>query len=218
MKKIILFLAIITLVFAGKLYSQPKGWPDNPWSNFMVDSTIGYANGDALTTDGSSGAIVAWKDNRTGYYNVFVQKLDSLGNTKWGPNGLRISNLLGHASSINIIPDSVGGAVIGWAEGDTILLSRINSLGNPKYFIVVDPVSNLKGLKMVKGDSVSSILYWISSGVSGDTLFGQYIDSVGVKKWTPKDTIAKVPSIVESYGARASMTEFPLSTRVGCQY
>jgi hypothetical protein len=133
---------------------------------------------------------------------VFVQKFDSLGNTKWGPNGLRISNLLGNASSINIIPDSVGGAVIGWAEGDTILLSRINSLGNPKYFIVVDPVSNLKGLKMVKGDSVSSILYWISSGGSGDTLYAQYVDSTGTKKWTPKDTIAIKPSIYNFTASR----------------
>jgi hypothetical protein len=190
-KKKILFCILFIFLLNNNLYSQ---WPDKPSISIAVDDTLtGTAIDDSLTTDGNGGGIVVWSDDRNGDYDVYIQKVDSSGIIKWTSKGIQVSNLSGNASAINIIPDSAGGAIIAWVENDSIRMQRVDSLGNPKWIpgmngISIDTVNPFKGLKMVRLDSLSTILYWIKGGLA-DTLFMQLVDSTGAKKWSPKDTV-----------------------------
>ena len=71
--------------------------------------------------------------------------------------------------------------------------SGILSNGTTKFGtngILIDALADTNcSLQMVEGDSVSSILYWrVGNGIA-DTLYAQFVDTLGVSQWAPKDTI-----------------------------
>jgi len=71
------------------LYAQ---WSSNPMANLGV----GVANGDQATpkmaAGPDSGCYIAWFDNRSGEYCVYLQRLNSLGEPQFALNGMLVSN------------------------------------------------------------------------------------------------------------------------------
>ena len=44
-------------------------------------NAIGYQEEPEICSDGRGGAIIVWRDKRTGYYDSYAQRVDSNGNT-----------------------------------------------------------------------------------------------------------------------------------------
>ncbi len=91
-----------------------------------------------LIGDEDDGAIITWRDNRFGIYDIYAQRIDSSGKPKWKLNGTVISNTTTSQFSPHLISDEAGGAIISWElhfEGSThgIYAQRINSDGNVKW-------------------------------------------------------------------------------------
>lgn len=63
----------------------------------------------SLVSDGKGGALLAWEDLRGGSWDIYAQRLDSLGVARWGANGRAVST----ASSSQLGPSLV-------AERDTV--------------------------------------------------------------------------------------------------
>ncbi len=91
-----------------------------------------------LCSDGSQGAIIAWRDNRTGIdYDLYVQRINSNGSVLWMANGTEISTTNDHQGIFfSICSDEVGGAIIAWEDSrnwgtsfSDIYAQRINSNG-----------------------------------------------------------------------------------------
>ncbi|MBI1804187.1 MAG: T9SS type A sorting domain-containing protein [Ignavibacteriae bacterium] len=92
-----------------------------------------------IVSDGNGGAIVAWDQSG----NIFAQRLDVQGNTRWISNGAAISSALGDQSQPQVISDNAGGAILCWYDsrnhpiyGDDIYAQRVDSAGAPGGFIV----------------------------------------------------------------------------------
>jgi hypothetical protein len=90
----------------------------------------------AIISDGSSGAIITWKDYRgASQYNIYAQLVDGSGNVQWTPNGVAICTASNDQVYPTIVSDEVGGAIIAWDDsrsGDRdIYAQHVDSDGNP---------------------------------------------------------------------------------------
>ena len=83
------------------------------------------------------GVIVVWEDDRDGWSDLYMQRVDSEGNLKWQPDGLPLRVLTGieAAHSQNIVHDDNGGGIIvywtslGEFPPGSIYTQRVDSLG-----------------------------------------------------------------------------------------
>jgi hypothetical protein len=79
-------------------------------------------NGSLLMSDGLGGAILVFRDMRSGYYRIYSQRFDSLGNRLWGENGLPLVEWTGsqdvHLSDVSY--DTLGNFFVSWSVEMTI--------------------------------------------------------------------------------------------------
>jgi len=68
-----------------------------------------------LIPDGTGGAIVVWRDARTGY-RVFAQRIDGTGTARWAANGISLCGAGGSQTNPRIAPDGNGGALVAWSD------------------------------------------------------------------------------------------------------
>jgi hypothetical protein len=92
----------------------------------------------AIASDGNGGAIVAWRDSRTGSTSdIYAQRVNASGQIAWTVNGVPVCTASGTQSSPDIFPDGAFGAVIAWRDdrngtGD-IYAQRIDAQGHAQW-------------------------------------------------------------------------------------
>ncbi|HET6348356.1 MAG TPA: T9SS type A sorting domain-containing protein [Candidatus Krumholzibacteria bacterium] len=70
-----------------------------------------------ITTDGAGGAILSWWDDRNAIsYDIFVQRLNSLGSAQWTPSGVNLCSAVDSQQGAKIVSDNVGGAIVTWHD------------------------------------------------------------------------------------------------------
>jgi hypothetical protein len=87
-----------------------------------------------VTTDDAGGAIIAWRDDRSGNWDIYAQWINALGNVQWTADGAAICTAVGAQFNPTITTDGAGGAIIMWQDGrrvanSDIYAQRINAAG-----------------------------------------------------------------------------------------
>jgi hypothetical protein len=101
-----------------------------------VCTATGGQRNPALTTDGDRGAIAVWRDERTGDYDIYAQRVDASGTTQWSTDGEGVIVMGGWQDDWpKIVTDQDGGGIAAWGDmrGDTdedTYAQRITSEGN----------------------------------------------------------------------------------------
>jgi hypothetical protein len=115
--------------------SVVSGWTSDGTLICNASGTGTTQNNPVITTDGSSGAIISWQDNRdntTNSNDIYVQRINSSGTVQWTANGVVIANTAGNDRNPSISADGLGGAFLGWWPTDPWwqpYVQRINSSG-----------------------------------------------------------------------------------------
>ena len=96
--------------------SRPQGWANDGNAICTAQYDQAYP---ALTTDGASGAIVAWQDLRSNYrWQIYVQHVTANGvvGSGWDNGGVCLSSYYYyvHAYAPTLVPDQAGGAFVAW--------------------------------------------------------------------------------------------------------
>ena len=94
------------------------------WQRGGVQAFVGPAEEPQVTSDGSGGAIIAYRrmipseEHKHGYSDsdIYAQRIDAKGNILWGPDGVPICVGPSHPDSPRIVDDGAGGAIIIWRE------------------------------------------------------------------------------------------------------
>jgi len=91
-----------------------------------------------ICRDGDGGAIITWEDNRSGSnYDIFGQRIDSIGNIKWTTNGVAICTANNNQKVPQICNDGNGGAIITWQDSrgglSDIYAQRVDSIGTTRW-------------------------------------------------------------------------------------
>jgi hypothetical protein len=84
-----------------------------------------------MTSDGSGGAILAWRDYRDGAFdaNIYAQRIDGTGASLWTAQGIAIVTATGNQYlSGSIASDGDGGAYLAWGD-------ERNGISNPDIYI-----------------------------------------------------------------------------------
>ncbi len=70
-----------------------------------------------IVTDGRSGAIICWQDNRSGNWDIYAQHIDSLGNILWETNGMPVCTVVDpYERYPEMIVSDSGRAIICWTD------------------------------------------------------------------------------------------------------
>ncbi|HRP90783.1 MAG TPA: T9SS type A sorting domain-containing protein [Edaphocola sp.] len=154
-------------------------------------------------SDGNGGIISCWQDNRAGNYlygQIYTQRLDSSGMSKWASNGILLSSNQNKAERPKIIADGNGGAFIAWVdhryqiangvnnEEADIFAQHIDASGNILWQqggIAVD--SNAKGkahISLALDGLGGLFLAWDQfNGTYDNQIYAQRVDSSGAVLW-----------------------------------
>ena len=86
-----------------------------------------------MTSEGISGAIIAWKDQRSGNFDVYAQMINLSGVVQWTANGVGIATSTAQQYNPNTVGDGSGGAIIVWQDSTgaswDVKSQRINGSG-----------------------------------------------------------------------------------------
>jgi len=69
-----------------------------------------------ICSDGVGGAIITWKDDRNGPFDIYAQRVDPSGITSWIGNGTAICTASDDQFAPQICSDGVGSAFITWVD------------------------------------------------------------------------------------------------------
>lgn len=147
-----------------------------------------------IVPDGSGGALIAWYDDRT-WYDIYIQRVDSLGNMLWTVNGVQLTD--DGAEQIwqayaRLCSDNEGGAIVAWVDQRVgsydLYAQRVNGSGAPQWtangVAICTETGGSDDVSLLSVTDKGAILTWEDgrSG-AGNDIYAQRIDSLGAAQW-----------------------------------
>ncbi|HUX99904.1 MAG TPA: hypothetical protein VMV49_10140 [Candidatus Deferrimicrobium sp.] len=163
------------------------------WANEGIPICTAYGLQDEpqIASDGVNGAIIVWRDQRSGvtgwYWDIYAQRINSSGHTLWTPNGTVICNASDGQKNPQIVCDDDEGAIIVWADYRStnwdIYAQRIDSNGSVHWgpngtSICITSNTQDKPQLCSDGNGGAMITWEQASNV-----YAQHINSSGVVQW-----------------------------------
>jgi hypothetical protein len=146
----------------------------------------------AITADGAGGALVAWRDWRSGISaDIYAQRIDSSGAARWTADGVVLCAAMFDRQNIQISPDGAGGAIVVWEDyrdfGWDIYAQRVDSSGSVRW--TADGVA----LCAVGGDQMNArispdgaggaVISWMDHRGGSWRVYTQRVDAAGASLW-----------------------------------
>jgi hypothetical protein len=69
-----------------------------------------------IVPDGYGNFIIAWTDVRTGFSDIYAQRIDIDGNALWTEGGIAVCSATNNQDYLRMIPAEGGGAIIAWQD------------------------------------------------------------------------------------------------------
>ncbi len=191
MKTTIIKIILVLILLSYNLsFAQ---WTNDPSVNTPVCVWDGFQNIPEIISDNRGGAIIVWLDLRLGNLDIFIQRLDAQGFTKWVDGGKAVSINPGNKYRHKIIQDEEGGCIVVWEDdrnGDSdIYAQRVDSSGNILWdsagvAISVLPLDQERPQIVSDGSGGAIIMWEFKQGAAGETgLYAQRINSLGQVLW-----------------------------------
>jgi hypothetical protein len=151
-----------------------------PW-NWLQDSKI--------CPDGYGGAYITWQDLRTGgWWQVFAQRVDSLGTPRWATDGMVVSTGSGNRVRPQIAADGVGGAILTWdivTMNQGIYAARLDTSGTIAWTTTVAAgVGSPIWPQLTPDGAQGAIIAWEDDRSGNKDVYAQTVDSSGAVQWT----------------------------------
>ena len=123
-----------------------------------ICNETGYQRSVTTISDGNGGAILAWRDNRNGNYDVYAQRIDSDGNSVWTADLLlSLSTVTDHDGVPTITTDGAGGAIVSWRrDNNYIYVQRIDAAGNLLWDGSTHDPANITPVVIIVGNAISN--------------------------------------------------------------
>jgi len=168
-----------------------------------TDNGVGVRTGEEnpainpqITSDGAGGAVITWRDWRSGRWDIYAQRINSSGIPLWTGDGLGVRNASPFdAYGPQITSDGAGGAIVTWEDYRSgiktdIYAQRINSSGNCLWTAdglgVRTAAADRAIYPQITSDGAGgAIIVWqdYRSGSKSD-IYAQRVNSSGIPLWT----------------------------------
>ena len=193
----ILSLAIFLICsfFTDAIIAQ---WSSDSTVNNPICTAFNYQKNPQLTSDGNSGAIIVWEDNRIGDYNIYSQLISSDGHTMWTNDGVSVSSAVNDQVTPQITSDENGGAIIVWQDNRSgnadIYAQRIDNNGVSQWTADGIPICVATNQQfepiIIRDGSGGAIITWkdYRSGFGYD-IYAQRVNNNGDVLWSADGNI-----------------------------
>ena len=169
----------------------------NP-NGVAICTAINHQNISSIVTDEFGGAIIVWDDNRlngTNTFDIYAQRINSLGAVQWTTNGIAICTAPDDQLLSKMISDGSGGAIITWQDKRNTLYfdiysQRINASGNVQWTVngvtVCSASLNQTNPNIVSDNSGGAIITWTDYRDlinTNSNIYAQFINASGIVQW-----------------------------------
>jgi len=165
----------------------------------------------AIVSDNAGGAIIAWYDKRSGYFDIYAQRISATGAAQWTSNGVSICTAPGDQMRPNIVTDGGGGAIITWDDkragslDSNIYVQRVNSSGvvqwNANGVLICSAAYHQTMPVGISDGSGGATVAWID-GRNGDSdIYAQRISAAGAAQWTSNGVAICAAQRRQSWGS-----------------
>jgi hypothetical protein len=171
--------------FSNDEIDTPKAAASWKYGGVPICTEVNSQQSPDICSDGSNGAIMAWQDYRSATPRIYVQKINSDGDTQWTSSGVLVVESSG-VGNPSICSDGAGGAIIAWRTASTIMVRRITSAGTFSYTAktVASGIDQTND-PIIKSDYASGgIITWSEIRSTVWRLRVQRVNSVGTMLWT----------------------------------
>jgi hypothetical protein len=187
------FLATVLVV--GLLNDALSQWNFNTTINTAVVTATNSQRNISISSDTKGGAILVWEDRRnsnvSGEFDVYAQRINSDGYTKWLANGIAVCTDTNVQNSISSVEDGSGGVIITWDDyrngNADIYAQKIDSNGVIQWAANGIPVCNKpfsqKGTKLISDGLGGAIIVWQDSIGGLLDIYAQRINNSGIAIW-----------------------------------
>lgn len=179
-------------VFAQRL--SAAGTPMWLANGLAVSAATGDQLLPAIASDGVSGAIVAWNDNRGLDGEIFAQRMLSPGMPMWATNGVALTSVSGIQTRPSIAGDGSNGAIVAWEDDrngadNDVYARRISAGGTPLWTVNGVQVANAANTTIplpVSDTAGGAIVVWTDerNGGGNTDVFAQRLSAAGAPQWT----------------------------------
>jgi hypothetical protein len=174
-----------------------------------------------IVSDSAGGAIIAWQDDRNGYWEIYVQRVSGEGTARWADGGVAVSIIAANKAFFRLISDGVEGTVIVWQEGRKgdwdLYAQRINGNGAVRWSadgVAVSIAANTQGAPQLVSDGTGgAIIVWQDDRDGAWDVYAQRVNGSGTAAWTADGVIISnaandqlVPQLVSDGAGGAIMT------------
>jgi len=157
-------------------------------NNGVLVATV--ASRPRVISDGAGGAIVAWRDTRSGAIGVYAQRFNSSGAPLWTAGGVRLSTTFGDPE---IDLDGAGGAVVAWSAGvqptRDVYAQRVASNGAVLWaaggLTVCRHPQDQVDVAIAGIGAGAAIVSWLDHRDATHRVFARGISVAGDTLWTP---------------------------------
>ena len=143
-------------------------WPHSPGINVPICTASGAQQSPVSVSDGAGGAIIAWKDARSGNNDIYAQRVTASGavDPAWPVNGRALCTSANTQERPQIISDGAGGAIVTWedirnASDYDIYAQHVLASG------AVDPAWPANGLLLCGAAQQQQLTAILSDGAGG---------------------------------------------------
>ena len=159
----------------------------------------------SIVSDGAGGAIIVWEEDVGVDDDVRAQRIDHLGDLKWGSDGVLVGPAADYQNGAAAAPDGAGGVFVAWldhrgADRD-VYAQHINALGGTQWMTEGVPVclatDDQYYLLLAPDGDGGAIVSWLDARSGGDDLYVQHLASFGATSWDSGGVL--VASISASY-------------------
>jgi len=170
-------------IYAQKLTNT--GVPQWTGNGTAVCTATGDQDMQQIGNDGSGGAIIIWRDNRSSNTDIYIQKLNAAGSGVWTPNGTAICTAVGDQQYPNMQCDASGGALIVWEDkrgaSSDVYYQRIESSGNILFTADGTPICTETGAqdqpKILQDGIGGAVIFWQDARTGTLDIYAQRITS-----------------------------------------
>ncbi len=156
-----------------------------------------------IVDDGAGGALIVWTDYRNGSsWEVYAQRIDSLGNAQLAADGVYVPTRPGDAADLGIAPDGSGGAFMAWiAAGsmDSLIAGRIDRDATVLWTAPLSPEGTASVSNLISDGMSGSIIVWETNG----DIYSQRIDAGGAVSWPAGGVAICTATDVQQYPVAA---------------
>ena len=160
-------------------------------------TAAGHQYNPVLVSDGASGAIVTWRDQRTGgdytFSDTYAQRISAGGVVQWTPNGVAVCTATGPQQEPAITSDGAGGAIVIWFDDRSgnydIYAQRISAGGAVQWTADGVPFCTSAGeqaMPTIVADGAGGAIATWRDNRSGDgfDIYAQRMSAGGSPQWT----------------------------------